>query len=253
MPTIIKGYHTPVTDALTQQEDDDFEKVAWGLEWLEVYLAGRVGRGFFETTDFVFTPIAGQKAFQVSTGIAIAGIDGQERLVRNANVDTVDAADGVTGGGGAGVGIANYFFLEPTGTWHVDTDNTPTAGSIFRGTGMVDPTEALSAQMDADGVQWARFDGGTRRYRIRTQTGAYALTDEDDLVRANSAGAVTFTLPTAIGRKGREFQIKNVGAGTLTVQPTGGLGQTIDGAANTTQAQWVAKRYYSNGSNWETL
>jgi hypothetical protein len=66
------------------------------------------------------------------------------------------------------------------------------------------------------------------------------------------SGAVTITLPTAVGRLNKEYTIKKVDAGTtLTLATTSG--QTIDGAApGTLTVQWQSRTFLSNGANWLT-
>lgn len=60
-----------------------------------------------------------------------------------------------------------------------------------------------------------------------------AVLDQDDLIVSDTtAGAQTFTLPTAIGRKGKVFSFKKISASinALNIATTGG--QTIDGNAS---------------------
>jgi hypothetical protein len=56
------------------------------------------------------------------------------------------------------------------------------------------------------------------------------------------------SLPTAVGIPGQQFEVKNSGAGTITVDPSGA--ETIDGASTKTLAQYDALRIMSNGTNW---
>lgn len=60
-----------------------------------------------------------------------------------------------------------------------------------------------------------------------------AVLDEDDLIVSDTtSGAQTFTVPTAIGRKGKRFYFKKTSSSinSLNIATTGG--QTIDGAAS---------------------
>ena len=57
------------------------------------------------------------------------------------------------------------------------------------------------------------------------KTGAYTLTNSDYTVDCTS-GTYSITLPTAVGITGREYNIKNTGAGTITVDANGT--ETID-------------------------
>lgn len=80
------------------------------------------------------------------------------------------------------------------------------------------------------------------------KTGAYTLTASDSVVEYTS-GTVTATLPTAVGITGRQYTIKNSGAGAITVATTSA--QTIDGASTyplSIQYKYVVVT--SNGANW---
>ena len=78
-------------------------------------------------------------------------------------------------------------------------------------------------------------------------TATYAILPADCVVDCTS-GTFTATLPTAVGVTGKEFMVKNSGAGTITVATTGG--QTIDGAATTTSGAGVSRTFVSTGANW---
>lgn len=58
----------------------------------------------------------------------------------------------------------------------------------------------------------------------------------------------TVTLPTAVGIEGREYIIKNSGAGVITLEGDGT--ETIDGALNLTLATKVCYTVISDGANW---
>jgi hypothetical protein len=82
-------------------------------------------------------------------------------------------------------------------------------------------------------------------YRAVSATATVAATDF--LVECTS-GTFTVNLPTAVGIPGQQFEVKNSGAGTITVDPSGA--ETIDGASTKTLAQYDALRIMSNGTNW---
>ncbi len=64
-----------------------------------------------------------------------------------------------------------------------------------------------------------------------------------------TGGTITLTLPTAVGVTGKEYVIKNSGAGTITVDTTGS--QTIDGSTSIEiKKQNLSRRLQSNGFNW---
>jgi len=89
-------------------------------------------------------------------------------------------------------------------------------------------------------------------YPFRSTTASGNITDADYYISANAAGgAVTLTLPTAVGRAGKTFVIKRTNTGPgVTIATTGG--QTIDGSATEVlSAQNQSRTVYSNGANWE--
>lgn len=83
-------------------------------------------------------------------------------------------------------------------------------------------------------------------------TADHTATNEQRLILVDATGGpVTVTLPTAVGRVGREFVIKktNASATAVTVDPTGS--ETVDGLAsvNTTK-QFDAITVESDNANW---
>jgi hypothetical protein len=83
----------------------------------------------------------------------------------------------------------------------------------------------------------------------RTTT-PYSMALIDEIVFANMATAITISLPDPTTASiGREYIIKNIGAGTTTVNSQG-TSKTIDGTASQTLAQWAKARYVSNGTAW---
>lgn len=86
-----------------------------------------------------------------------------------------------------------------------------------------------------------------------TQTTTYAIAGDDDLVLTDATSAgFTVTLPTAVGRKGKQFTIKRVDqtlANAVTIATTSS--QTIDGS--TTRKLMTQYEFYtvqSDGANW---
>lgn len=91
-------------------------------------------------------------------------------------------------------------------------------------------------------------------HTINTRTATpYNMVAADDLVVANLGTAIAINLPDPTTVPvGREYQLKNIGAGTLTVASQG-TSKTLDGAASQTLAQWAKATYYSNGTAWFTI
>lgn len=75
----------------------------------------------------------------------------------------------------------------------------------------------------------------------------YTVAATDYLVECTT-GTFTITLLTAVGVVGQEFEIKNSGTGTITVDPAGS--ETIDGDATKDLVQYDAMKIMSNGTNW---
>lgn len=71
--------------------------------------------------------------------------------------------------------------------------------------------------------------------RVTTVTDTYSALSTDDLIICNKGTSFTLTIPTTI-TEGKVFQVKNIGAGTVTIQSSGA--ETIDGAASVAIIQW---------------
>ena len=79
-------------------------------------------------------------------------------------------------------------------------------------------------------------------------SGTYAILSSDYFIEATS-GTFTATLPTAVGRAGQEYTIKNSGTGIVTIATTSS--QTIDGQlTNLLAVQYQSITVVSNGANW---
>ena len=89
---------------------------------------------------------------------------------------------------------------------------------------------------------------GSVAFGYSAQTGAYTATITDHVINC-TANTFTVTLPTAVGITGRQYVIKNSGAGVITVD--GNAAETIDGAADATLAtQYDSITLASDGANW---
>lgn len=101
------------------------------------------------------------------------------------------------------------------------------------------------------------LDAGNKPKAVKTyglsmgyaaKTATYTATESDHTIDC-TANTFTVTLPTAVGITGREYVVKNSGAGNITVGTTSS--QTIDGATSyslATQYKYVTVQ--STGSNW---
>mgnify|MGYP003554708953 CR=1 FL=1 len=81
-------------------------------------------------------------------------------------------------------------------------------------------------------------------------TEAYTITDADYFIEC-TANTFTVTLPTAASIAGRQYVVRNSGAGVVTVD--GHLTETINGAADQTISAGSALTLMSNGTNWVTV
>lgn len=89
-------------------------------------------------------------------------------------------------------------------------------------------------------------------FSVVTKTSAYTATNSDYVILVNTTNNVTITLPSAVGRRGRQFFVKdstgNAGTKNITVATSGG---TIDGSATDTISTNYARRLYvSDNVNW---
>jgi len=91
-----------------------------------------------------------------------------------------------------------------------------------------------------------RVNSGVVKVAYSAKTGDYTITDSDYLI--NCTGTITISLPTAVGRAGQEYCIKNSGVGVVTVDPDGT--ETIDGELTKLLSQYDAMKIMSTGINW---
>lgn len=85
------------------------------------------------------------------------------------------------------------------------------------------------------------------RYNLVNITGNYTVQAEDYTIHITS-GNSTVTLPTAVGRQGQVFVVKNGGTGNVSIAPNGA--ETINGGAGTIVAINEAVTVQSEGANW---
>ena len=88
---------------------------------------------------------------------------------------------------------------------------------------------------------------GGMAFPYAAKTANYTLTDEDYFIDCTS-NTFTVTLPTAVGRPGQIYVIKNSGTGTITVATTSA--QTIDGVSTKSLSQYNVLILASSGSGW---
>ncbi len=93
------------------------------------------------------------------------------------------------------------------------------------------------------------------REAIVTKTANYTAAMGDSVILCNATGgAVTITLPTAVGIQGRAFQVKKTDASSNSCSLATTSGQLIDGVTSVPLAtQYSLKRVESDGANWQVL
>lgn len=89
-------------------------------------------------------------------------------------------------------------------------------------------------------------------FAVAAKTSAFTATDDDGMLLVDaSSGAVTITLPTAVGRTGQTYEVKRTNAGANAVTVDGAGTETIDGALTASLAtQYATVRVVSDGANW---
>lgn len=92
-------------------------------------------------------------------------------------------------------------------------------------------------------------DNGHHIYTTVSKTGTYTIVGTDDVLFCN--GTFTTTLPTAVGRNGKAFLVKNTGTGLVTVNTTSS--QTIDGALTFPVSAGMAVWFLSDNANYQVF
>lgn len=82
-----------------------------------------------------------------------------------------------------------------------------------------------------------------------TVTASYTVAAKDQVLFCS--GTLTVTLPTASGRKGKVYEIKNVGTGTVTID--GNSAETIDDELTQILQANDNLSIISDDSNWQTI
>lgn len=122
-----------------------------------------------------------------------------------------------------------------------DYFNNATTGAFKDNT-----SKAITPQMQRDfclSTDWIRK-------AIVVKPTTYTLTDDDDVVLGDNAlTGFTLTLPTAIGRTGKVFYIKNINFAAVTIDGNGS--ETIDGETTLVLSQKNQSVIISSdGANW---
>lgn len=134
--------------------------------------------------------------------------------------------------------------VEGSGT--VSSVSVVTANGISGSVATATTTPAITLTLGA--ITPTSVTTGALLTGYTAQTTTYSVLASDYTINCTS-GTFTVTLPTAVGRTGQIYVIKNSGAGTITIATTSA--QTIDGAATQSlSVQYNSYTVQSTGANW---
>lgn len=121
---------------------------------------------------------------------------------------------------------------------------SPTAGMVVYDTDM----KGISFY---NGTAWTT----TNNKNVATKTANYTALQSDDVILGDAtSGAITITLPTAVGFSGKVFNIKKTDSSVNSVTIATTSSQTIDGALTAPLiSQYQSLTLVSNGTNWSVL
>ena len=121
---------------------------------------------------------------------------------------------------------------------------SPTAGMVVYDTDM----KGISFY---NGTAWTT----TNTLSVSTKTANYTGLYSDDVILGDAtSGAITITLPTAVGFSGKVFNIKKTDSSVNSVTIATTSSQTIDGALTAPLiSQYQSFTLVSNGTNWSVL
>ncbi len=134
----------------------------------------------------------------------------------------------------------------PPGMTQTEFDNAiggarrPSASSIAI-------SEVIDLQTNLDGKAAISHTHTALQVGYVAKTSTYTASASDCVINCTS-GTFTVNLPTAVGIAGRQYIIKNSGAGTITADPNGS--ETLDGAATASITAGNVLRIVSDGANW---
>jgi hypothetical protein len=122
---------------------------------------------------------------------------------------------------------------------------------FYTGTGGGTPALALTLDSSQNATFAASLTTVGRVLNTSVKTANYTVATSNHVIICNSASAFTITMIAASSNTGRQFIIKNKGAGEITVDATS-LGQ-IDGLNTITLSQYQSTMLVSDGTTWNRI
>lgn len=96
---------------------------------------------------------------------------------------------------------------------------------------------------------WRAISSADFKNTVITTTTNYTVLDSDYYIRCNNTVPITITIPTAVGRSGKEFEIKTLKDIAVTIS-----GATIDGqTSQIITSKYVGLKIVSNGTTWDIV
>jgi hypothetical protein len=111
-----------------------------------------------------------------------------------------------------------------------------------------------TAKYEDASITKAKLANGAKDLTVAAKTAAYTMTASDEFVHVDAtSGAVTISLPTAVGITGRRYTVKKVDSSSNKVTIDASSTETIDGAlTKDLSSRYQTIDIVSNGSNWLT-
>lgn len=199
---------------------------------------------------------AGNAATNAAHMIAIGANAGQADTVNNTASGWSILLGRNTKTGGFQYSIALGGYVLNSAARQLNIGNVVYATNIYNGTSQSSaPVSDGRLGVGVAAPHSTLQSGGSVAGAVRTITANRTLDVTDNHVKVDaSTGAITVTLPSAIGISGREYTIKKIDASGNAVTLATTLLQTIDGATTRTlAAQYDYIRVKSDGANWDIV
>lgn len=145
-----------------------------------------------------------------------------------------------------------YIFQQGISEWN--TTATYYTGSMVNNSGYIyiSKVDSNTGNAVSDSTKWEIFSN-KKSYLLKSAN--YTITDIDEIIVCDaSAGNVTITLPSAIGRQGKVYTVKSKTLGSFSLIVATTSSQLIDGQASLIYtASYECHAILSDGANWLIL